>query len=822
MSVPQTHPAKIRWGDWLSAFLLIILMQVAVGRLVATRWTQDLTLVQLTAFLGTLLGLLLGISIFRRFWQIFFTLSYGVIIIPWQLGLTLDVEAGTTWLERLNILGVRLQVVIQELVTRKPVTDSILFLILMALLFWVLSVYSGVVLVRQASPWKVIIPGGVTVFVIHSFDPLLVSRSWYLAFYLFFALLLLARLVFLKNAATWKMRHTHTPPDMGFDFTRMALVLSMVLIFFAWNVPVLAQTFRPAVEIWHTASQPWLSAKDRLSFMFASLRASVGLVQNFYGASLPLGLGNPLSDHIVFEVQGPTTSPNGQRFYWEARTYDTYEGNQWLSTTQTHRGINSGSLNLNQPGTDNRPEVTFTFFPYDPISNLMTVPEPLWVSISSQAYLITNSDGTVDYNTLMSQDFVRPGESYEVKSAVDAMTISQLQSAGTDYPQWVLDEYLQLPSTITPRTRELAKTISGTLTDPYDISSAVTEWLRNNISYDQTISQPPPNQERIDWFLFDYKTGFCNYYASAEVILLRSLGIPARMAVGFAEGQREVPPINLPPGVGSVNIPPELVSETSTYVVRQKDAHAWPEVYFPGMGWVIFEPTVSQPPLFRPTGDTLTSQNERQTGAEAGAQDQLDANNNLQRPDKNEPSSSSGQNTSFWTVGNIIGLILSVLALGILVFIAWQVRRGFKLKPFIERISIEVPEQLEKGLRRLGIRPPDFLLNWIYIMKLPDLARSYLEINHALDRIGKKPAIQDTPSERTASLISAIPDTALPAERLLTEYQASVYSPHSSDAEAARQAGKLIRKLSWLAWLRHLLSRFQEPEPSTQPHFHLD
>jgi transglutaminase-like putative cysteine protease len=819
MSTPENKKAHLRWGDWLSALLLIILMQVAVGRLLATRWTQDLSLVQLTALLGTLLGLLLGISVFRRFWVFFFTLAYGVIIIPWQLGLTLDVEAPTGWVDRLNILGARLQVVLQELLTHKAVTDSILFLVLMALLFWVLSVYSGVVLVRQANPWKVIIPGGLTVFVIHSFDPLLVSRSWYLAFYLFFALLLLARLVFIKNAAAWRARRTHTPPDMGFDFIRITLVLSMVLIFFAWNVPVVAETFKPAVDIWHTASQPWLSAKDRMSFMFASLRASVGLVQNFYGASLPLGLGSPLSDRIVFEVQGPTDAPNGGRFYWEARTYDTYEGNQWISTMSTHRTISNGSLDLSQPGASQRPVINFTFFPYDPISNLFTVPELLWVNVQSQAYMTTNPDGTVDYSTLMSQDFVHPGDSYEVKAAVDAETISQLQAAGTDYPQWALDNYLQLPSSVTPRTKALAKTIAGDLTDPYDIANAVTEWLRDNIQYDQSISQPPPNQERIDWFLFDYKRGFCNYYASAEVVLLRSLGIPTRMAVGFAEGQREVPPIpNVPQGVGPV----QQISETSTYVVRQKDAHAWPEVFFPGIGWVIFEPTVSQPPLFRPSGNPETAQNERQTGAEAGQQNPSDANPN--QPDKgaNDSGNTTGQATSFWTVGNIIGLALLVVALGILGFVAWQVRRGFQFKPFFERISMEVPERLERGLRRLGMKPPQFLIDWIYTMKLPGLSRSYQEINHALYRIGRQPAVQDTPRERTTSLITAIPETSVPAERLLAEYQSSMYSPHPSDAEAARQAGKLIRRLSWEAWLRRLLSRFQEPEKPTQPHFHTD
>jgi hypothetical protein len=143
--------------------------------------------------IGTLLGLALGKSIFKRFWVVILAGLYGVILIPWQLGLTLEVD--TTWRDRLGILWVRLEVVIQELLTRKPVTDNILFLLLMAMLFWSLSVYVGVVLLREANPWKVIIPGGISILVIHSFDPLLISRSWYLAIYLFFALILVARLV---------------------------------------------------------------------------------------------------------------------------------------------------------------------------------------------------------------------------------------------------------------------------------------------------------------------------------------------------------------------------------------------------------------------------------------------------------------------------------------------------------------------------------------------------------------------------------------------------------------------------------------------------
>jgi transglutaminase-like putative cysteine protease len=803
---------NIRWGDWLSAALLLVIMQIAAGRLVETLWTENLHLVQVITLFGTILGLALGKSIFNRFWVIFLAFAYGLILIPWQIGLTLDREI--EWRVRLfNLLG-RLGVVIQELLTRKPITDSLLFLLLMSILFWTLSVYAGYILLREGNPWKVVIPGGITALIIHSFDPLLVSRLWYIAFYIFFTLLLIARMVYLKNTAQWRESHTHTPSDMGFDFSRVAILFSFLLVFFSWNIPVLAETFKPAAEIWQTASRPWLTTKDRFSFMFASLRASVGLVQNYYGNTLPLGMGSPLSDQVVMEVEAPTDPVNGYQFYWEARIYGTYEDNQWLTDLRTAHDLTSESVDLNQPGADVRPVITSTFFPHVPLSNLYTVPEPLWANRSTQAYMTANLDGTINYGALMSKGIVHPGEQYSIRSAVDAMTVSELQGAGTAYPQWVLDGYLQLPADITPRTRGLAEEIASGLSNPYDITNAVTEYLRNNIEYNQTINQPPANQERIDWFLFDYKKGFCNYYASAEVILLRSLGIPARMAVGFAQGEWETPPIQeLSPARQGGDIRHEQMSEISTYVVRQKDAHAWPEVYFPGFGWIIFEPTVSQPPLFRLSGETIANQNQNlpDNGRE-NTENQQDLNNlDQQSLNDKETGLNTDTSTNFWTFWNIVKLIVLLFAVGILVFVIWQVQRGFRVRPFLEQISVEIPVGLEKGLQRIGIRPPDFLVNWIFYIKLPALSRSYLEINHALARVGKKPSIQDTPTERMNSLIKAIPGASTPAKKLLSEYQASIYSPQNGDQEVARKAGSEIRNLSWRVWFGRLLARFQEP-----------
>ena len=808
----KSLPKNTHRVDWFSAILLIICMQIAAGRLVATHWTEDLHLVQVIALFGTILGLALGKSIFKRFWVVFLAIAYGMIVIPWQIGLILESEI--EWRIRLlNLLG-RLGVVINELIAKKAVTDNLLFLLLMAILFWSLSVYAGFILVRSGNPWKVVIPGGIAALVIHSFDPLLLSRTWYLAFYLFFALLLVARLIYLQNIAAWRLSHTHTPPDLGFDLTRATLLLVMILVFFAWTVPVLAQTFKPVAQIWQTASRPWLSTKDRFGFMFASLRASVGLVQDYFGNTLALGLGSPLSDSVVLEVEAPSSLPNDYRFYWEARTYNLYKDNQWTSDLRTAHQLSAESLDLNQPGVDVRPVVTTTFFPHVPISTLYTVSEPLWVNRSTQVFMAINPDGLVNYGSMMGKGFVHPGEQYTMRSAVDAVTEAELRLSGSDYPQWVLDSYLQVPESITPRTKALAREIASGLSNPYDMVKATTEYLRNNIEYNQSINQPPPNQERIDWFLFDYRKGFCNYYASAEVVLLRSMGIPARMAVGFAQGVRKIPPIEgLPPGAGSVVVPQEQVSETATYVVRQKDAHAWPEIYFPGIGWVIFEPTVSQPELFRPSGEVNPSPEQDQPlPGNDNNQDQQELNN----PDRQVPDVTMDFNAStdqnYWTFTNILKIAFLIFALGILALVVWQVKRGFRVLPFFTRMSIEIPVEFEKGLRKIGIQPPDFLVNWIYYLKLPAISRSYLEINRALKRIGQKTSIQETPLERKDALIRSIPEAKTSAERLLFEYQTYIYSPHDANLEIAQKAGAEIRNLSWLARFAKILKRFQEPD----------
>jgi hypothetical protein len=178
-----------------------------------------------------------------------------------------------------------------------------------------------------------------------------------------------------------------------------------------------------------------------------------------------------------------------------------------------------------------------------------------------------------------SRSTLKAGQTYQVISAVSAADVNQLRQAGTDYPGWVKERYLQLPDNLPRRVRELAEQITAPYDNPYDKATALESYLRN-IKYNEQIEAPPPGRDGVDYFLFDIKQGYCDYYASALVVMARAVGIPARIAAGYSRGQYE--------------------SELRIYRQREYDAHSWPEVFFPKYGWVEYEPTASDPLITRP------------------------------------------------------------------------------------------------------------------------------------------------------------------------------------------------------------------------------
>jgi transglutaminase-like putative cysteine protease len=173
--------------------------------------------------------------------------------------------------------------------------------------------------------------------------------------------------------------------------------------------------------------------------------------------------------------------------------------------------------------------------------------------------------------------------SYTVASLIPALAEAELAALpGWDARQPLPAEaaiYLELPESVTPRTRALATTLTADHATLYARAAAIERYLRT-FPYDLSVPALPEEVTDVaDYFLFDLQRGYCDYYATSFVVLARAAGIPARFVTGFTSGAWN---------------PTEQV-----WTVTEANAHSWPEVYFPAAGWVPFEPTAGRPELAR-------------------------------------------------------------------------------------------------------------------------------------------------------------------------------------------------------------------------------
>lgn len=158
---------------------------------------------------------------------------------------------------------------------------------------------------------------------------------------------------------------------------------------------------------------------------------------------------------------------------------------------------------------------------------------------------------------------------YEATSILPNFSPGALRSATRDFPAAVTSTYLQLP-TLDPRIPKLAQTITASSKTEYDKAANIERYLKTHYAYSLDLTGQPGN-DPLAYFLFTKRAGHCEYFAAAMTVMLRSLGIPARYVGGFLGGEYN--------DVGG------------DYIIRESDAHTWVEAYFPGFGWITFDPT---------------------------------------------------------------------------------------------------------------------------------------------------------------------------------------------------------------------------------------
>ena len=744
-----------RWWDLPSALLLLLAMIISAGRLTITEWTKNLDYVFYLTTAATVVGLALGASRFGKHSVRWLAIGYTLTLIPNQLiaFYKSDVYLG----ERLAGVGGRLWFSVSEFAANRPVHDQLFFVALIGTVYWFIGLSAGYQLARRNNTLAAVLPGGIAMLIIHLFDYSSPSRLWLIGFYLFLTLLLLGRAQYLRNRAAWKERRVHLAPEAGPDLNMGALIGATVLILLAWNLPLNLSDYGTLARQWREATRPWQATRDRLGKAFAALENKASR-PNYFSNNMPLGNQATQDTTVAFQVRVPPNALELPRLYWRSRIYDHYENGIWSTSKTVKETFTPQAGNLPIPINGQRQEYEFTITTYDQNQATLSAPsQPLWVSRTMNVTAFNLPDGQRDVVVLETFPLLQPGETYLVRSDIANPTAPELRASGQDYPNWVLERYLQLPKNFSSRVTDFAKQVALGTETPYDKAQAVTAALRVQVQYKASLVLPPQGTDLMEWFLFEGRAGYCNYYATAEVLMLRSMGIPARLAVGFAQGEKN--------------------EDGVKFTVRRKDAHAWPEVYFPNYGWIEFEPTGNQYPLERldPNSEPVTSTPEA-------------PNNPINKPAK-IPLEDNGDtvNTPVKTARSNRWLT-ALLTSGILLLSAAALRFTDRRFALTRRAAFYVLSAAEQR----GERSPAWVRNAALFLLADPFERAFHPVNVSLRWLEKSPSQSLTAAERAASLGEILPEAAADIDVLLREYQAEKFSPRAGDLKAARHASRRV------------------------------
>jgi transglutaminase-like putative cysteine protease len=793
MTVKIENVRISRWWDGWIAVAAIALTSMVAGRLWATDWTSDLYILVYVMFFAGLTGLALGYSHFSPYLAMLFSTVYGVFIIGWLFGTTVEMEM--TWRDRiLNYLGWRLRIAIGQFSAGETVYDPLLFLMIMALLLWVLGSAAAFILIRKGSVWPAVLPLGLTLLIIGHYDQDMILNSRFLLSFLFFTLLIIGRMTFLRYRKKWHQEGINTTAETQADLTKTLLILCAALVIFAWLLPVTPQQITRYSALWERLTAPLDNLGDQISDIFVPDPDQTSTRTTVFGETLGLGSGTPISEEIVFTVNVTVEPPAGYRNYWRARSYDIYSDGDWsTSPGLSERLLFPDEFDLQYPEWEGGEIAAYNITNnVNRMVNLYATGLPIGVSRPVQAVTQPIAESQEDLIALIADPVLSAGEMVEVETLVRLPSISELRSASTDYPDW-LERYVQLPDDFSGQIADLAVEITDGLDNPYDQAYAITRYLRINIEYSRTLPPIPPGADPLEWFLFEGQQGFCNYYASAQVLMLRSLGIPARMSVGYAQG--------------------EFDDEMDSFIVRKRNSHAWPEVYFVDYGWVIFEPTVSEPAFILPAGSPGSDEDLGTFPPPDLPQMDLppeDMSATELPPMEADGLEETSQRRFFGVEGiRIMWVMLILFVVGLLVTLIILNR------PSAFKIDIDpLPALLEAQLIKWGKPVPDWLRNWRYraLMSVPESA--YRQLSRAITWLGHPLNLAETPAERAQTLAKLLPEAEQPAQDIVNEYYLDKFSDHIINEERAKNAARLIFKLT----LQHRLwqithfSKRQQPE----------
>jgi len=648
---------------WVSLGLVLLLAMTIAWSLDDAAWVHGREAYTDFLSLAVIGGVLAGFAGAKLAWGRWATYLFGSLIaallIPVYAGGVL--EPGGDWADQYRATATAVVGAWQDLaILNRSVTQQYgHFLLVLGLFTWASAMYASFTVFGHRRPLNAIILVGLILVANMAFT--VRDQLTYLVIFSLAALFLLIRFRVLDEQAEWIRRRIGDPSSIssvylrgGTVFIAFAVVGSLVLTQTASSAP-LASAWRgigDRVIEWGRDLQRYLPTGGSNRAFGVS-----------FGSSTQITGVWTTDSALAATIQFP--SPETREFYWRAVTFDRFELTGWSRSPVTEETRPGGEQLLTEAhadwvGEEGRREVRFTVIPENFRGSTVLSPQMPQV-VSDDVRLLTIGEG--GYFSAVERG---SGDgAYSVIALVPVvgdddprgLTENRLRVAGTDYPDEVLQLYLDVPDGAIPPGGDAEQLLADILANvpadnPYDIAATMEAYLKSNrFRYDTDVRDLACERLSTVECFARFRQGYCEYYATTMTILLRQHGIPARLAEGFLPGTRDV---------------------TGIEPLYNSSAHAWVEVYFPGFGWVDFDPTgggIAQiAPL--PAG-------EEQDGPIASLEPRSIPPRILEDPDIPGAGANPGAGPTPGATGSATGpliaaTVLLLVIVGALVFVAWQ------------------------------------------------------------------------------------------------------------------------------------------------------
>ena len=576
-----------------------MLASVMAG-IAAAEWMPDLSVILWAGIIGAIAGTALSFSQFPSFAAHITSGIYGMFVVAIIGGTRTNIaEVGgglDGWRARIFLMADKVTDFANAATQNGTSRETLIFILILSALFWLLGYTAAWYSFRTRRIWHVVLPAGVTLFSNVYYYSGNNQMTPYLVIFLLCALVLLVQSHFADRQEVWRRDGVRFAQSLRGSFIAAGIVIATIALVFSWRVTA-AVSSPSTLSALQRMNPAYAEAMARWNRMFSTLNNYNLKDVDRYSRSHVLTGPRDLSPEPVMSVSAPSTPPSG-RYYWRAQVLDYYDGLGWTNTAQTQLDLAANAGNAQQPVYLARAEVPAAFTLFRGTDSIWTASQPVKADLPSRGILAGLGGSDAELLQLSLPVALLPGNRYQAVGSTSVAQVDQLRGARQGYPDTISADYLQLPSTVPNRVKELAQFVisrAGAET-AFDKAQAVETFLRSNIEYDEKLQAPPKGMEASDYVLYVARRAYCDYYATAMIVMLRSQGVPARMAIGYAQGTVD-PATAAQSNTGLFGNTDPLPEGQTAFTVKANDAHAWVEVFFPDYGWVEFEPTANQPPL---------------------------------------------------------------------------------------------------------------------------------------------------------------------------------------------------------------------------------